>query len=261
MPNFESIKYETINDRIALITLNRPDKLNSLTEKLLNELQTAFTQCQQDNNIKGLIITGEGKAFCAGADVRRLADLDPESGLQFAKEGQDIFRQLETLGKPSLAAVNGYAFGGGCELSMAATIRMASVKARFGQPEVKLGIIPGYGGTQRLVRLVGKGRALDLCLSGRFIKADEALSWGLVTAVHKPEELLQQATDYMEGVLQMGPIALDHVMQVIDKGFDMPLDEAFHLEAEHFAMTCATQDKQEGVQAFLEKRDPEFQGE
>jgi enoyl-CoA hydratase len=177
----DSILKNLDDEGILTITLNRPDKLNTLTQEVLDALSKAFTEAKTDTKVKGVLITGNGKAFCAGADINRLADCNGQTGYTFALEGQHIFRQLETLGKPSIAAVNGYAFGGGCELALSATLRMSSTSAQFGQPEVKLGVIPGYGGTQRLARLVGKGRALDLCLTGRFIAADVAQAWGLVT--------------------------------------------------------------------------------
>lgn len=244
---------------IAILTLNRPEKLNALSSDLLAELSQALDHIKQDASVQGLIITGSGpKSFCAGADISRLAEVDAESGYQFACEGQAVFRQLETLGKPSIAAVNGFAFGGGCELAMSATIRIASSSAQFGQPEVKLGVIPGYGGTQRLARLVGKGRALDLCLSGRFIKAEEALAWGLVTHVCTQESLMDYSIDFMNSILKHAPLALRSVMEVIDFGSDISLTEALHLEAVHFSKNCATQDKREGVNAFLEKRPPVF---
>lgn len=171
-----------------------------------------------------------------------------------------MFKLLETLGKPSLAAVNGFAFGGGCELAISATMRIASIKAQFGQPEVKLGVIPGYGGTQRLARLVGKGRALDLCLTGRFINAETAFQWGLVSEVVEPDALLEKGKNVLQGILSMAPLAIAGVMEVIDHGYDLSLDDALHLEAIHFAKVCASQDKKEGVAAFLEKRVAKFEG-
>ena len=167
---------------------------------------------------------------------------------------------METLGKPSLAAVNGFAFGGGCELAISATLRIASNKAQFGQPEVKLGVIPGYGGTQRLARLIGKGRALDLCLTGRFIDAETALHWGLVSEVVEPDLLLPAAKNILKTILNMAPLAVAGVMEAIDHGYDLSLTDALHLEAVHFAKVCATEDKKEGVAAFLEKRAADFQG-
>ncbi|RAP38528.1 enoyl-CoA hydratase [Legionella quinlivanii] len=255
------IEQELNQDGIFTITLNRPDKLNSLSTEVLQALSELFHEARTNDRIKAVLITGAGKAFCAGADISRLAECNAQTGYQFACEGQDVFRQLETLGKPSLAAINGFAFGGGCELAMAATLRIASTKAQFGQPEVKLGVIPGYGGTQRLARLVGKGRALDLCLTGRFISAETAYTWGLVTDVVEPEQLLEQANKTLKTILSMAPLAIQGVMEVIDHGFDLSLTDALHLEAVHFAKVCASQDKQEGVQAFLAKRQAVFQGE
>jgi enoyl-CoA hydratase len=246
---------------ILTITLNREDKLNALSTELLETLGTIFSDATHNTSVKGLLITGKGKAFCAGADIKRLQHCDAQAGYNFAKQGQSIFRQLEIMGKPSIAAVNGYAFGGGCELAMAATIRIASEIAQFGQPEVKLGVIPGYGGTQRLSRLIGKGRALDLCLSGRFIDADTALNYGLVTEVAKPEALLSRAKAYLTEIIHLAPLALESIMAVIDKGYDMALEDALHLEVVHFSKVCASKDKQEGVTAFLEKRQPHFIGE
>ena len=246
---------------ILRITFNRPDKLNCLSETVLSELEQVFLSAKDDISVKALLLTGEGKAFCAGADINQLAQATQETGLDFAVRGQAVFRLLETLGKPSLAAINGFAFGGGCELAMSATLRIASSTAQFGQPEVKLGVIPGYGGTQRLARLVGKGRAMELCLTGRFIKAEEALMWGLVTEVVAPINLLQRGEEILNSIMQMAPLAVAHTMQVIDEGFDMPLTDALALEAKHFALTCATQDKQEGVSAFLEKRTANFKGQ
>jgi enoyl-CoA hydratase len=246
---------------ILTVTLNRPEKLNALSTDVLLALNELFLAAKTNTQIKALLITGNGKAFCAGADISRLAECNAQTGYQFACFGQEVFRLLETLGKPSLAAINGFAFGGGCELALSATLRIASTKASFGQPEVKLGIMPGYGGTQRLARLVGKGRALDLCLTGRFIDAATALNWGLVSEVVEPEHLLEQGQKILLGILSMAPLAIASVIETIDHGYDLPLTEALHLEAIHFAKVCATTDKKEGVAAFLEKRSPVFHGE
>lgn len=258
---FETLKVTNPDAGILQITLHRPDKLNALNSALLGELEHVLLNAKKDDSIKSILLTGEGKAFCAGADISRLAEINVQEGLVFAEYGQSVCRLLETLGKPSVAAVNGFAFGGGCELAMSATIRIASTAAKFGQPEVKLGVIPGYGGTQRLSRLVGKGRALDLCLTGRFIDAETALNWGLVTGLSAPENLLTDAINTLKTIMGMAPLAIQSVMQVIDTGYDLSLEDALHLEAVHFALTCATQDKQEGVSAFLEKRTAEFKGE
>lgn len=246
---------------ILQLTINRPDALNALNSELMEQFYQTFLKAKEDNSIKGLLITGQGKAFCAGADIKQLAQLNGQAGLAFARRGQKVFRLLEQLGKPSLAAINGFALGGGCELAMAATLRIASSNAIFGQPEVKLGVIPGFGGTQRLARLVGKGRALDLCLTGRTIKADEALMYGLVSEVVPSEELLPRANNILLGLIRLGPLALRSIMTVIDHGYDLSLDDAFELEAVHFGLCCATRDKEEGVKAFIEKRTAEFSGE
>ena len=249
------------DDGIMTVNLNRPDKLNALNNTVLQELAEVFQKSKTDRNVKALLLTGEGKAFCAGADISRLAECDATSGYDFAVEGQKVFRLLETLGKPSLSAINGYAFGGGCELAIASTIRIASSTAQFGQPEVNLGVIPGYGGTQRLARLIGKGRAMDLCLSGRFIDAECALKWGLVTDVVEPAKLLEKAHTILKNIVSLAPLAIQSIMDCINHGYDLSLSDALHLEAVHFAKTCATEDKKEGVSAFLEKRNAQFKGE
>ncbi len=263
------IKTSLDDHGILKIVLNRPDKLNALNQEVLDLLLVQFIEAKKNPDIRAVLIIGEGKAFCAGADINRLAEVNAQSGYEFAVHGQEVFRALETLGKPSIAAINGFAFGGGCELAMSASLRIASTKAQFGQPEVKLGVIPGYGGTQRLARLVGKGRALDLCLTGRFIAANEALQWGLVTEVVGGSDdieelhalLLARAETILKTVLSMGPLAIKSVLEVIDRGYDLPLSDALHLEAVHFALTCATQDKKEGVTAFLERKTACFKGE
>lgn len=257
----EFIDYRVDEDGLAVITLNRPEKLNALNDTVLNGLSELFAQIKSDKQVKGVVITGRGKAFCAGADIKRLAECNAQKGYQFAEHGQSVFRALETIGKPSIAAINGYAFGGGCELAISTSIRIASHDAQFGQPEVKLGVIPGYGGTQRLARLIGKGRAIDLCLSGHFINAEKALSWGLISEIAEPDELLQRAKERLRAITKLAPLAIQSILEVVDRGFDMSLDDALHLEAVHFAKTCATADKQEGVSAFLEKRDAEFKGD
>ncbi|HAT9208087.1 TPA: enoyl-CoA hydratase [Legionella pneumophila subsp. pneumophila] len=254
------IEQDIDNNGILTLTLNRPEKLNALSTDVLSALNELFFQAKSNPKVKALLLTGNGKAFCAGADINRLAECNAQTGYEFACQGQEVFRLLETMGKPSLAAVNGFAFGGGCELAISATLRIASNKAMFGQPEVKLGVIPGYGGTQRLARLIGKGRAMDLCLTGRFINAETALNWGLVSEVVAPEDLLTQGKNILNGILSMAPLAVASVMEVIDHGYDLSLTEALHLEAIHFAKVCATEDKKEGVAAFLNKRTADFKG-
>ncbi|WP_028389555.1 enoyl-CoA hydratase/isomerase family protein [Legionella fairfieldensis] len=255
------IEQKLDDDGILTLTLNRPEKLNALNTEVLQHLSEIFNTAKEKPTVKALLLTGSGKAFCAGADISRLAECNAQSGYQFACEGQEVFRQLETLGKPSLVAVNGFAFGGGCELALAATLRIAAITAQFGQPEVKLGIIPGYGGTQRLARLIGKGRAMDLCLTGRFINAETALHWGLVSEVVESDFLLERGKQILNSILSMAPLAVTGIMEVIDHGFNMSLEDALHLEAIHFAKLCASEDKQEGVSAFLAKRQAEFKGE
>ena len=249
-----------LNGGILTITLNRPEKLNALNDDLLHAFKEVIHAAKHNPEVKALLVTGAGKAFCAGADITRLAECDAERGYTFACFGQGVFRDLETLGKPSLAAINGYAFGGGCELAMSATLRIASSGAKFSQPEVKLGVIPGYGGTQRLTRLVGKGRALDLCLTGRSIDAETACAWGLVSEVVEPTHLLTRANALLRQIMAMAPLAVASVMDVIDHGLDLSLTDAFHVEALHFAKVCASADKTEGVSAFLGKRTPTFSG-
>lgn len=252
---------QELRDSVLILTLNRPEKLNALNAEVLQSLSRLLLQAKTDSQVKGILITGHGKAFCAGADIQRLAECNTQTGYEFAKAGQDVFRLLETLGKPSIAAVNGYALGGGCELAMAATLRIAADTAQFGQPEVKLGVIPGYGGTQRLARLVGKGRALDLCLTGRMIDAVTAQAWGLVSEVVPLAQLEEKTWDVLQKILAMGPLAVQAVMEVIDYGYDLSLTEALHLEALQFAKTCASLDKQEGTAAFFARRNPVFKGE
>lgn len=254
------IEHELDSNGILTLTLNRPEKLNALSTDVLNALAELFRSAKTNPKVRALMITGNGKAFCAGADINRLAECTAQTGYEFACHGQEVFRLLETMGKPTLAAVNGFAFGGGCELAISATLRIASTKAMFGQPEVKLGVIPGYGGTQRLARLIGKGRAMDLCLTGRFINAETALNWGLVTDLVEPEQLLEKGKALLNGILTMAPLAIAGVMEVIDHGYDLSLQEALHLEAIHFAKVCATEDKKEGVEAFLAKRNAVFKG-
>lgn len=252
-----------LNDKgILRITLNRPERLNALSAELLGELNSVLLEAKQSSKVRALLITGAGnKAFCAGADIKQIAELNTQAGFQFARFGQAVFSLLENLGKPSLAAINGYTFGGGCELAMSTSLRIASNNAQFGQPEIKLGLLPGYGGTQRLARLVGKGRALDLCLTGRTISAEDALQWGLVSEVTTPENLLTRAEAILENVLEQAPLALSYILDVIHHGYDLTLQEALNLEATYFGLCCGTKDKNEGVNAFLEKRKAEFQGE
>lgn len=257
----EIIKVSEVKPGILQIVFNRPEALNALSAEFITKLSEVLTAAKTNHAIRGILLTGEGKAFCAGADINQLLMLNSQAGLEFARYGQKVFNLLEQLGKPSVAAINGFALGGGCEMAMAATIRIASKNAVFGQPEVKLGVIPGFGGTQRLTRLIGKGRALDLCLTGRTIKAEEALAWGLVTEVVAHEELHQRAVSLLESLIKLSPLAQKSIMTVINHGYNLTLEEALELEAAHFGLCCSTRDKQEGVKAFLEKRAAEFVGE
>jgi enoyl-CoA hydratase len=250
-----------LRDGVALITINRPDKLNALNDEVVAELAQAAERIATDPGIKGALVTGAGgKAFVAGADIAELAQQGPFDGKARALRGQAMLRRFETCGKPVIAAVNGYALGGGCELAMACHLRIASETARFGQPEVKLGIAPGYGGTQRLPRLVGKGVALALILSGDMIDAREAHRIGLVNQVVSPGELLATAEQTLRGILAQGPLAVRLALEAVDRGLDMSLDEGLLLEANHFGLLAATRDMQEGLTAFLEKRAPRFEG-
>lgn len=240
--------------------LNRPDQLNALSEEVLTALSEQFADASTNDDVKVILLTGEGKAFCAGADIHQLASLEAIDGVEFARFGQAVFRQLEQCGKPSIAALHGYVFGGGCELAMSASIRIAANNTVFGQPEINLGIIPGFGGTQRLSRLVGKGRALQWCLTGEHISADAAKAAGLVTELVAPDQLQARALKLAGELAAKSPTALQSVLRVIDQGYDLPLADALDLEALHFGLCCATTDKDEGVAAFLEKRQPAFTG-
>lgn len=250
-----------VTDRIAYVTFNRPDKLNALSDAVMAELADAVNEIATRDDIGGAILTGAGtKAFVAGADIAELATQGPFDGKARALRGQAILRRLETCGKPVIAAVNGYALGGGCEVALACHIRIAADNARFGQPEVKLGIGPGYGGTQRLPRIVGKGRAIELIVTARTIDAEEALRIGLVTSVVPAKQLLEEATRVMSTILSMGPLAVALALEAIDRGLETSLDEGLLLEANHFGLIAASADMREGMQAFLEKRDARFTG-
>ena len=249
-----------VADRIATITVNRPDKLNALNDALMAELRVAMSEALKRIDVGGVLLTGAGRAFVAGADIAELADQSALEGKARALRGQRTFRRFETSRKPTIAAVNGFALGGGCELAMACHIRIASEKAKFGQPEVKLGITPGYGGSQRLPRLVGKGRALELLLTGEMIDAAEAYRIGLVNRVVAPEALMETSRAMLAGILANGPQALAHCIEAVDRGQDMGLDDAIALEAAYFGMLSATKDKAEGMQAFIEKRSAKFTG-
>jgi enoyl-CoA hydratase len=250
------------NDGIGLITVNRPDKLNALNAETIEELVEAFGSYRDDPDVKVLILTGSGdKAFIAGADIKELAELESESGRTYVLKGQDLTRRIENFSKPVIAAVNGFALGGGTEVALACHIRIASENAKMGQPEVKLGIIPGYGGTQRLARLVGKGRAFELILSGKIIGAQQALQIGLVNRVVPQRDLMSVCKKLALEIAENAPLALSYAIQAVNLGLDLPLEEGLHLEAELFGKACSTQDSKEGTRAFLEKRKPDFKGQ
>ncbi len=250
----------SVADGVATLTVNRPDKLNALNAATISELGTAIDEIRSRTDIAGAIVTGAGRAFVAGADISELAQLNAVSAKALAQRGQEVFRRFETSHKPIIAAVNGFALGGGCELALACHMRIASEAAKFGQPEVKLGLIPGYGGTQRLAKLVGKGRALQLLLTGEIVDAQEAYRMGLVNRVVPVNELLPSATSLMKQILVNGPLAVAACIETVNRGLDLTLDEALVLEATQFGLLAATKDMAEGTRAFLEKRTASFTG-
>src|SRR5467141_246500 len=258
--NYQTLLFE-LKDGIAFVTINRPDKLNALNDQVMLDLGAAPERIATEPEIKGAILTGAGpNSFVTDSDIGDLSRQGPFDGKARAQRGQAVPRRLETCGKPVIAAINGFALGGGCELAMACHIRIASENAKFGQPEVKLGIAPGYGGTQRLPRLVGKGVALQLILTGEMIDAQEAYRIGLVNRVVPAADLLAESEKMMRGILAMGPLAVRLAMEAVDRGLEMTLDEGLLLEANHFGLLAATQDMKEGLTAFLEKRSAKFQG-
>lgn len=250
-----------VKDQIARITFNRPTVLNALNFKTVDELSHCLDALKADASVRVLILTGSGeKAFVAGADINELARQTHLDGKDTALRGQSVFRKLETMGKPSIAAINGFALGGGCELALACTMRVASRNARLGQPEVKLGILPGYGGSQRLSRLCGKGIAHEMILTGEMIGAEEALRIGLLNRVTEPSDLLATAESIARKIIANAPLAVKYSMEAIESGAEMPLQEGLFLEATLFGLCCATEDMREGTRAFLEKRPARFQG-
>jgi len=257
---YENILYE-VKDHIARITFNRPTVLNALSPKTVAELGDALDAARDDDAVRVIILTGAGeKAFVAGADINELAKQTPVSGKEYSLIGQAVFHKLETLGKPSIAAINGFALGGGCELALACTLRIASRNARIGQPEVKLGIVPGYGGSQRLPRLCGKGVAHELILTGEMISAEEAFRVGLVNHVVELADLIPTAEKIAQKIIANSPFAIKYAMEAVEHGMEMTQEEGLFLEATLFGLCCATEDMREGTRAFLEKRPPKFQG-
>ena len=249
-----------VKDGLARVTINQPRKLNSLDKNVIDELYDAFNQIKKDTQIGAVVITGAEKAFVAGADIKELSQLNPQTGKEKMLRGQGLFTLIETCGKPVIAAINGFALGGGCEMALACTIRLASEKAKLGQPEVNLGVIPGYGGTQRLVRLLGKGRAMELVLTADIIDAAEADRIGLVNKVYPADQLLAEAEKLARKIMSKGPLAIKASLEAINRGSDLPLEQGLELEAQLFADLCGTADMKEGLQAFLEKRKPNFKG-
>ena len=260
MSDFRNIKFEKKN-QIAYVTIDRPKVLNALNMATMQELKQAFAAIKDDSEVRVAILTGGGeKAFVAGADISELSQHTPVSAKEYTHQGQAIIDAIESLGKPVIACINGFALGGGCELAMACTMRIASENAKLGQPEVKLGLIPGYGGTQRLPRLVGKGIAMQLVLTGEIISAQEAHRIGLVNEVVPAGELIARAEAIAAKIIANAPLAIQYSMEAVNRGLDLPLADGLFLEATLFGVCCATEDKNEGTKAFLEKRPAQFRG-
>jgi len=255
--------YETLiierEGPVLLITVNRPKALNALSRAVIDELSNVLSEAHDDRDVGSLIVTGAGeRAFVAGADISELSTLSPEAARAFAQRGQEVMSRLETLGKPSIAAINGFALGGGCELAMACTLRLASESAALGQPEIDLGLLPGFGGTQRLPRLVGRGRALDLLLTGRRIDAAEAERIGLVNRVIAGSELMNEARSLARTLASKPAAALRYILAAVHGGADLSFAAASQMEATLFGLVAASDDMKEGTRAFLEKRKPQF---
>jgi len=257
---YQNLLVET-RDAVAVVTINRPDKLNALNDRTVEELDAAFTALGADADVRGVILTGSGeKAFVAGADIAELSTQSPVDGKERSIRGQKVLDRIEDLGKPVIAAINGFALGGGCELAMACHVRIASENARLGTPEVKLGIMCGYAGSQRLPRIVGKGRALEMLLTGEMVDAQEALRIGLVNRVVPREKLMAEAEALLRKMLANGPVSLRFTIEAVNSGLELPLAEAQYLEATLFGLICTTDDMKEGTKAFLEKRPAKFTG-
>ncbi len=257
---YKTLLYEK-KDNIGILTINRPDKLNAISSELTTELKSFLNEIEKDEDLRALVITGAGdKSFVAGADITELVERDARLGRQVSHERQDIFSRIENLPIPVIGAINGYALGGGLELALACNIRLASDNAQFGAPEVKLGIIPGDGGTQRLPRLVGLGRAMEMILTGDFIDAEEAYRIGLVNKVYPPEELLSNAMKLAQRIASRPPLAVRYAKEAVNRSQEGSPASGFALESYLHALSCTTEDKKEGVKAFLEKRKGTFKG-
>lgn len=260
MPPFRTLQLD-LGDPIATLTVHRPDKLNALDRSTILELREAIATIRDADQVRGALVTGSGeRAFVAGADIGELARMKPLEAVELSRLGQEVFRAIEQSRKPFVAAVNGFALGGGCELALACHLRIASTSARFGLPEVKLGILPGYGGTVRLPRLIGRGRALEMILTGEMIDAAEAHRIGLVNRVVRPEELAAEARTTLEKIVGNGPLAVGLAIESVNRGADLAVEDALAIEANLFGVLAATEDVREGMAAFLEKRTPTFTG-
>lgn len=260
MPDGQYVRTERI-DSIAIVIIDRQKKLNALNPDVVSEIGNAFVGIRDDSEVRGVILTGAGdRAFVAGADIGVLAEMDPLTGVEVSRRGQEVFRSIERFPKPVLAAVGGFALGGGCELALACHLRIASENARFGLPEVSLGIIPGYGGTLRLARVVGLGRALEMTLTGDMVDAQKAERFGLVSAVVPDGDLRERALDMMRKITKNGPVALRLALESVYTGLDAPTGDAHAFESSLFGILASTGDMKEGMSAFLEKRAPEFRG-
>jgi enoyl-CoA hydratase len=259
--SYKNIVFEHFEDGIASVMVSRPEKLNALDRETMGELETAFKYVQNEPTVKALIVTGSGdKSFVAGADIQELQSIGAIEATQLSARGQAIFRCLEAMKKPSVAAINGFALGAGLELAMACTLRVAVATARLGLPELKLGLIPGYGGTQRLARLIGRGRALELLLTGDKIDAEAACRIGLVNRIFPSESLLQGARDLLRAILANAPVAVALTLEAVDLGLDVGLQEGLRFESMAFGLAAATGDRDEGIKAFFERRPPVFAG-
>ena len=257
---YETILFET-QGPVAVITINRPKAMNALSPQVVDEIDQAMKAVEADDELRAVILTGAGdKAFVAGEDIAAMSKMNPLEGRAFARAGQKVLFNIENMPKPVIAAVNGFALGGGCEIAMACDFIYAADNAKFGQPEINLGIIPGFGGTQRLSRLVGKNWAMELCLTGAIISAEEAKAIGLVNRVFPHDELMAAAMKTAQGMAAKGRVSTRAIKELINQGYDLPLERAIPMEAENFATCFASPDQAEGMAAFLEKRKPDFKG-